>query len=53
MRRELERQRAGGRNCWCVFDNTAAFEAVPNALQLLHGLDGQALDESAIPPAPW
>ncbi len=53
VRRELDRQRAAGRTCWCVFDNTAAFEAVPNALQLLHGLDGQVLDESAIPPAPW
>ena len=53
VRRELDRQRAAGRTCWCVFDNTAAFEAVPNALQLLHGLDGQVLDETAIPPAPW
>lgn len=53
VRRELDCQRAAGRTCWCVFDNTAAFEAVPNALQLLHGLDGQVLDEAAIPPAPW
>jgi uncharacterized protein YecE (DUF72 family) len=53
VRRELARQTAAGRDCWCIFDNTAAFEAVPNALQLLHGLDGQALDEAAIPARPW
>jgi uncharacterized protein YecE (DUF72 family) len=53
VRRELAQQTARGRTCWCIFDNTAAFEAVPNALQLLHGLDGQALDESAIRSPPW
>jgi uncharacterized protein YecE (DUF72 family) len=53
VRRELARQTAAGRTCWCIFDNTAAFEAVPNALQLLHGLEGQALDETAIPSRPW
>ncbi|CAN7424602.1 DUF72 domain-containing protein [Massilia sp. LjRoot122] len=53
VRRELARQTAAGRNCWCIFDNTAAFEAVPNALQLLHGLEGQAVDEAAILSPPW
>lgn len=53
VRRELARQRAAGRSCWCIFDNTAAFEAVPNALQLLHGLDGTAFDEAAVPASPW
>ena len=53
VRRELRRQAAAGRTCWCVFDNTAAFEAVPNALQLLHGPGGQPLSEAAIPPSPW
>jgi len=53
VRRELDRQTAAGRTCWCIFDNTAAFEAVPNALQLLHGPEGQALDEAAILSAPW
>ena len=53
VRRELAHQSAAGRSCWCIFDNTAAFEAVPNALQLLHGLDGQVLDEAAILARPW
>ncbi|VXB05864.1 DUF72 domain-containing protein [Massilia sp. 9I] len=53
VRRELARQSAAGRSCWCIFDNTAAFASVPNALQLLHGLPEQALDEDAIPAAPW
>ncbi|MCC2974575.1 DUF72 domain-containing protein [Massilia sp. IC2-476] len=53
VRRALSLQMAAGRTCWCIFDNTAAFEAVPNALQLLHGPDGQALDESTVPAAPW
>lgn len=53
VRRELASQTAAGRTCWCIFDNTAAFEAVPNALELLHGLGGQALDETAILTPPW
>ena len=53
VRRELARQTAAGRTAWCVFDNTAAFEAVPNALQLLHGPDGQRFDAAAVPPLPW
>jgi len=27
-----------GADCWCIFDNTAAFAAVPNALEVLHGV---------------
>jgi uncharacterized protein YecE (DUF72 family) len=27
-----------GSDCWCIFDNTAAFAAVPNALEVLHGV---------------
>ncbi|MEX5744777.1 DUF72 domain-containing protein [Massilia sp. X63] len=53
VRRALAAQTAAGRECWCIFDNTAAFEAVPNALQLLHGPGGQALDEAAILAPPW
>lgn len=53
VRRALMRQAAAGRTCWCVFDNTAAFEAVPNALQLLHGPEGPAPDDAAMLPAPW
>jgi uncharacterized protein YecE (DUF72 family) len=53
VRRALAQQAAAGRTCWCIFDNTAAFEAVPNALQLLHGPGGQALDEDAIKTPPW
>jgi uncharacterized protein YecE (DUF72 family) len=29
---------AGGADCWCIFDNTAAFAAVPNALEVLRAL---------------
>jgi uncharacterized protein YecE (DUF72 family) len=53
VRRELARQMAQGRNCWCIFDNTAAFAAVPNALQLLHGPHGLMIDQAAIPASPW
>ncbi len=53
VRRELDRQTALGRTCWCIFDNTAAFEAVPNALELLHGPAGQALDGAANLLPPW
>lgn len=58
VRRELARQRAAGRSCWCIFDNTAAFAAVPNALQLLDGLSGaqgpqrQPLEQAGL-AAPW
>jgi uncharacterized protein YecE (DUF72 family) len=37
VRRELDAQAAAGRTCWCIFDNTAAGESVPNALELMHG----------------
>lgn len=53
VRRELARQTGTGRTCWCIFDNTAAFAAVPNALELLHGLDGKDLDGAAILTPPW
>jgi len=33
-----------GFDCWCIFDNTAAFAAVPNALEVLNG--GPAGDET-------
>jgi len=32
---ELEAHRRAGRRTWCIFDNTASFAAVPNALSLL------------------
>ncbi|QOY96413.1 DUF72 domain-containing protein [Massilia sp. UMI-21] len=53
VRRVLAQSTAAGRDCWCIFDNTAAFEAVPNALQLLHGPGARALDEAAILAPPW
>lgn len=40
--REVERELLactdGGADCWCIFDNTAAFAAVPNALEVLRGV---------------
>jgi uncharacterized protein YecE (DUF72 family) len=33
---------AGGVDCWCIFDNTAAGAAVPNALEVLRTLQGEA-----------
>jgi uncharacterized protein YecE (DUF72 family) len=30
---------AAGADCWCIFDNTAAFAAVPNALEVLRHLE--------------
>jgi len=53
VRRELARQTAAGRTCWCIFDNTAAFEAVPNALELMQGRYAQPLDEGGILAKPW
>ncbi len=42
--RELAGYAAAGRRAWCVFDNTAAFEAVPNALDVLRACrDGTPL----------
>jgi len=41
---ELAGHAADGRQAWCVFDNTAAFEAVPNALEVLRACrDGSPL----------
>ena len=37
VRADLDAQIAQGRSCWCIFDNTAAGESVPNALELMHG----------------
>jgi uncharacterized protein YecE (DUF72 family) len=34
---------AGGADCWCIFDNTAAFAAVPNALEVLRALQPDAI----------
>jgi uncharacterized protein YecE (DUF72 family) len=53
VRRVLAAQAAAGKTCWCIFDNTASGEATANALELLHGLEGQPLDEDAILAAPW
>jgi uncharacterized protein YecE (DUF72 family) len=35
LARDIEVHRAAGRQVWCIFDNTAAGEAVPNALAVL------------------
>ena len=53
VRRVLAAQAAAGKTCWCIFDNTASGEATANALELLHGLEGQPLDQDAILAAPW
>jgi uncharacterized protein YecE (DUF72 family) len=50
VERDLAERTAGGADCWCIFDNTAAFAAVPNALEVLDGV-GQAPPQ-ARPPAP-
>lgn len=43
--RELLDYRAAGRQAWCIFDNTAAGEAVPNALDVLRACeDGAVMD---------
>jgi uncharacterized protein YecE (DUF72 family) len=34
----IARLTSGGADCWCIFDNTAAFAAVPNALEVLRAL---------------
>lgn len=44
--RDLAVHGAAGRQVWCIFDNTAAGEAVPNALDVLTALRGGVL-----PPA--
>lgn len=42
LAQRLASLRAAGRGAWCVFDNTAAGAAVPNALSLLSRLAGQS-----------
>lgn len=43
LARDLAVHAAAGRQVWCVFDNTAAFAAVPNALDVLRACrDGLA-----------
>jgi len=38
VERRIEAYRAHGGDVWCIFDNTAAFAAVPNALEVLRGV---------------
>ena len=40
---ELEAHKAAGRTVWCIFDNTAAGEAVPNALDVWRACQGGPL----------
>jgi uncharacterized protein YecE (DUF72 family) len=42
VEREIAEYTAGGADLWCIFDNTAAFAAVPNALEVLRGLEQSA-----------
>jgi len=46
VERHIEARRAGGADVWCIFDNTAAFAAVPNALEVLRGV-GKGGDDRA------
>jgi len=49
VERRIAAMTARGADCWCIFDNTAAFAAVPNALQVLEVLPN--LDSSwSAPP---
>jgi uncharacterized protein YecE (DUF72 family) len=38
VEQRIARLTLGGADCWCIFDNTAAFAAVPNALEVLRAL---------------
>jgi uncharacterized protein YecE (DUF72 family) len=38
VEQRIETLGAAGADCWCIFDNTAAFAAVPNALEVLRAL---------------
>jgi uncharacterized protein YecE (DUF72 family) len=38
VERDVAARVRDGADCWCIFDNTAAFAAVPNALEVLHGV---------------
>jgi len=40
--RALEKHKAAGHRVWCIFDNTAAGEAVPNALEVWRACRGEA-----------
>jgi uncharacterized protein YecE (DUF72 family) len=42
VERRIAELTAGGADVWCIFDNTAAFAAVPNALEVLRGVDQAA-----------
>jgi uncharacterized protein YecE (DUF72 family) len=42
VERRITELTAGGADVWCIFDNTAAFAAVPNALEVLRGVDQAA-----------
>jgi len=42
VEREIAARTTAGADCWCIFDNTAGFAAVPNALEVLHGVEDQA-----------
>lgn len=44
--------RRAGTPAWCIFDNTAAGAALPNALALLARLDAAATPTSSPPPPP-
>lgn len=54
VEQQIEARRVGGGDVWCIFDNTAAFAAVPNALEVLHGVPPTAAEsvaETAAAPA--
>lgn len=38
VERRIREHTAGGADLWCIFDNTAAFAAVPNALEVLRAV---------------
>jgi len=38
VERMIEKRMVRGADVWCIFDNTAAFAAVPNALDVLRGV---------------
>jgi uncharacterized protein YecE (DUF72 family) len=52
LARYMAAQTAAGRDVWCIFDNTAGGEAVPNALELMRARPGFDPTEGEI-PAPW
>ena len=39
------------KNVWCIFDNTAAFHATPNALDMMRLLDNAAVNARQEPPS--